>query len=99
LGRTATGDTLTPVPADQWQRYATDVWCEFLLKSGEPEVRMMSPAEWSVLHGWLRDGVPFRVVLRGFRETRGQGKTLAYYAPAVREAYAHWRAAMGGHAA
>ena len=89
---------MTPVPESAWQNYATDVWAEFIVCANQSEVRMMSPLEWITLRGWLMSGIPLRIVLRGFRETKGRGATLTYYDPAVRAAFAQWRLALSGAA-
>lgn len=82
------------------RQYALTVFTEFLLLAGYPPTRCMSPLEWLCLKGWMDTGIPMRVVLRGFRDaTRENGKrpgSLTYFDPAVREAYARNRAALGG---
>jgi hypothetical protein len=84
-----------PIPQDAQRAYCLDIYCEFLKRAGLPPTRCMSPLEWLCLKAWMDTGIPLRVVLRGFRDTKGTGHTLRYYEPSVRAAYATWRAALG----
>jgi hypothetical protein len=90
--------SVTPLPEDKQRAWALDVWTEFLHRSGHPPTRFMSPLEFGVLSGWLRDGIPLRIVLAGLKDCKGKGGSLAYFDKPVRERYAHWRAALGGAA-
>lgn len=83
------------VPQESWPEYSTAVWQAFTERSGRSE-RLMGAGEWWVLRGWLRAGIPLRVVLRAFQDTGGRGQSLAYYGPSVREAYERWRLCVGG---
>ena len=75
--------------------YAHEVWTAFLQRTGQPQTRLMSPAEWDVMRGWLDAEVPLRIVLRAFADTAGRGKTLGYYRGSVEEAMKHWTQAVG----
>lgn len=74
------------VPEEQRQRYAEEVWSEFLRVSGQRTTRLASPSEFAMLKSWMDAGIPLRIVLRGLTDCVGKGKSLNYYAPAVLEA-------------
>lgn len=78
----------------QRSEYAEAVWQEFCARVGQP-TRTMSRVEFEVVDGWLQRGIPLRIVLRGIQDTKGNGRTLAYFGPSVLEAFDHWRQAVG----
>jgi hypothetical protein len=84
------------VPQEHRAEYANVVWLAFLEKSGQPPTRLMSPAEFGVLRGWMDAGIPLRVVLRALADTKGTGRVLGYFAPSVSDAFEHWRLALSG---
>lgn len=55
----------------------------------------MSPDEWDLVAGWMRDGIPLRVVLRGIHDVKGRGRSLRYYAGSVNEAARQWAQRVG----
>lgn len=83
------------VPEEYWKPYASEVWMEFTKRSGVPE-RIMSPAEWWALRGWLLAGVPLRVVLTAMKETKGRPLSLTYYRPSVQQEWERVSRALGG---
>lgn len=85
------------VPENLWPEYAHAVWQEFTARTGKPE-RLMGAGEWWVLQGWLKRGIPLRIVLRGMADTKRGASNLAYYGPSVEEAYAMWSRLMSGAA-
>lgn len=79
------------------QQYAREVWSAFkdhARPSSRLTLDMASPAEWWLISQWMADEIPLRVVLRGFEDCKGQGKTLLYYAGAVNGAWRHWLEAV-----
>lgn len=82
-----------PLTDEQRQEYAEAVWKAFLAKSGLPETRVSSPGDFVTLKGWMDAGIPLRIVLRAFKDTKGKGRCLAYFAPSVRDAFDYYRKA------
>ena len=78
----------------QRTEYAEAVWEEFLLRSGQPATRSISPVEWYTLAGWMNAGIPLRVVLRGLEDTGRPGRALTYYRASVAQAAENWRKAL-----
>lgn len=73
--------------------YANAVWDEFCRISGRNW--FMSPDEWDLVAGWMRDGIPLRIVLRGIHDVKGRGRSLRYYAGSVNEAARQWAQRIG----
>lgn len=82
-----------PLTDEQRTEYAEAVWTAFLAKSGLPETRVSSPGDFVTLKGWMDAGIPLRIVLRAFKDTKGKGRCLAYFAPSVRDAFDYYRKA------
>ena len=73
---------------EQKQIYADAVW------QAAGGGRIMSPAEWDLLRGWMDAEIPLRVVLRGIKDTNRPSRSLLYYRRPVKEAIEHWRKAL-----
>jgi hypothetical protein len=78
------------------EAYGGMVWRAYVDRRGS-ELPLAGPTDWNVIDRWYRDQIPIRVVLRGFRECNGKNAhALAYYDPAVREAFASNQKALRG---
>ena len=74
--------------AEQVQAYAQAVWDE----AGGG--RIMSPAEWDLVHRWMDAEIPLAIVLRAIKDTGRPSRSLLYYQRAVERAVEMWRKAL-----
>ena len=83
-----------PIRSEDRPTYAQAVWSVFCRKSGVD--RVISPAEYALLDGWMNEGIPLPVLFRGFDEFKGKPSRLTALERPVRRAYEYWFQAMGG---
>lgn len=71
-------------PRSDFSEYAQTIWGIFCsIRSSE--FPLISPAEFALLRKWYDLGIPVRYVAMGMRLTKGKGRGLAYYEPAIFE--------------
>lgn len=83
------------VPEEQRQDYAEEVQQAFFKKTGQAE-RVLAHTEYAVLDGWMKQGIPLRIVLTAIEETKGIGLRLPYYNSSVVTEYVRVRLALSG---
>ena len=83
--------------SEQRQSYARQVWQAFKehsLPSPQNTLDLASPLDWYLIASWMDRGIPLRIVLRAFKDTKGPARTLLYYSGPVEEAYRYWLRAL-----
>jgi hypothetical protein len=97
------GDAERRISTDVEADYFQSVEEFFVARRGDP--LFLSSADWNLVRGWRKQGIPLRVVLRGIADaldvhahswSRGQAVgSLAYCAAEVDAAAERWRRAVG----
>lgn len=84
--------------ADALQEFTDAILEAWTLKCGPGGPLVVSSIEYALMLRWWKARIPLRIVLRGIKDCAGQvgpQTRLVYVGPAVEEAVASWRKAVG----